>query len=47
LTVGHSVAITEKIAESRSIPSSPGAQDGEKLRSNALESGTEPLYRLT
>jgi hypothetical protein len=32
-TAGHSSAITENMAESRSLPSSPGAQDGDQLRS--------------
>jgi hypothetical protein len=33
LTVSHSEAITEYIAEFRSRPSSPGAQDGDQSRS--------------
>jgi hypothetical protein len=32
LTCGHSTAMTEKMALSRSLPSSPGAQDGPQLR---------------
>jgi len=32
-TAGHSSAITENIAESRSLPSSPGAQEADQLRS--------------
>jgi hypothetical protein len=33
--VGHSAAMTENIAESRSRPSSPGACDGDQCRSRA------------
>jgi hypothetical protein len=32
-TAGHSSAITENMAESRSLPSSPGAQEDDQLRS--------------
>jgi hypothetical protein len=31
-TAGHSAAITENMAESRSRPSSPGARDSDELR---------------
>ena len=42
MTSGHSAAVTENMALSRSLPSSPGACDGDQLRSTPSKRAPRP-----